>query len=231
MEDLRLTHERQEVRSFIQQVYLWMTLALLTTAGVAFAVSVSPSLVEALFANRSLFFVLAIAEVLIVVFLSRAINKMSAQTATVIFFVYSVVNGFTFSWIFLAYDLGSIASVFLVTAGTFGVMCAYGYVTKRDLTSVGNICFMALIGLIIASVVNIFIINDTFSLVISFIGVIVFVAITAYDTQKIKRMALNLSYTDDLEAKSKGSILGALTLYLDFINLFIYLLRLFGKKR
>lgn len=231
MEDLRLTHEHQEVRSFIQQVYLWMTLALLTTAGVAFAVSTSESLVETLLLNRSIFFVLAIAEVLLVAFLSRAINKISSQVATVIFFIYSVVNGFTFSWIFLAYDLGSIASVFIVTAGTFGAMCLYGYVTKKDLSSLGNIFLMALVGLLISSVVNIFILNDTFSMVISAIGVIVFVAITAYDTQKIKRMALSLSYSDDIEVKAKGSILGALTLYLDFINLFIYILRLLGRKK
>lgn len=231
MEDLRLTHEAQEQRSFIRQVYMWMTLALLTTAAVAFSISISPSLCEALFRNRSSFFVLAIAEVLIVAFLSGRISKISSQVALLIFAIYSVLNGITFSWIFLAYDLGSITSVFLVTAGTFGVMCAYGYVTKRDLSSIGNICLMALIGLIIASVVNIFIINDTFSMIISFIGVIIFVAITAYDTQKIKRMAVNLSYTEDMEIKSKISILGALTLYLDFINLFLYLLRLFGKKR
>ncbi|MCR3758422.1 Bax inhibitor-1/YccA family protein [Clostridium felsineum] len=231
MEDLRLSRENQGVRSFIQQVYMWMTLALLTTAGVALAVSTSPSLIEAIFVNRSLFFVLIIAEVFLVGFLSRGINKMSSQVATAIFFVYSVVNGFTFSWIFLAYDLGSISSIFFITAGTFGAMSLYGYVTKKDLSSIGNICLMGLIGLIIASIVNIFIINNTFSLIVSFIGVIIFVAITAYDTQRIKKMAVSLSYSDDMEVSAKGSILGALTLYLDFINLFIYMLRLFGRKR
>ncbi|URZ03791.1 Bax inhibitor-1/YccA family protein [Clostridium felsineum] len=231
MEDLRLSRENQGVRSFIQQVYMWMTLALLTTAGVALAVSTSPSLIEAIFLNRSLFFVLIIAEVFLVGFLSRGINKMSSQVATAIFFVYSVVNGFTFSWIFLAYDLGSISSIFFITAGTFGAMSLYGYVTKKDLSSIGNICLMGLIGLIIASIVNIFIINNTFSLIVSFIGVIIFVAITAYDTQRIKKMAVSLSYSDDMEVSAKGSILGALTLYLDFINLFIYMLRLFGRKR
>ncbi|AAK80775.1 hypothetical protein BJV85_001064 [Clostridium acetobutylicum] len=231
MENLRLNHENQEARSFIQQVYMWMTLALLTTAGVALAVSTSPSLIETLFINRSLFFVLILAEVLIVAFLSRRINKMSSQVATAIFFVYSVVNGFTLSWIFLVYDLGSISSVFFITAGTFGAMCAYGYFTKKDLTSIGNICLMGLVGLILASIVNIFIMNDMFSFIISFIGVILFVAITAYDTQRIKAMALSSSYSGDVEASAKGSILGALTLYLDFINLFIYILRLFGRKR
>lgn len=231
MEYLKLEEDKQRERSFIRQVYMWMALALLTTAAVAFSISVSPSLMEALFRNRSSFFVLAIAEVLIVAFLSARIHKMSSQVALLVFAVYSILNGVTFSWIFLAYDLGSIASVFITTAGTFGVMCVYGYATKKDLSSIGNLCFMGLIGLIIASIVNIFIVNDTFSMIISVVGVIIFVAITAYDMQKIKKMAISLNSSLDEDFTSKVSILGALTLYLDFINLFLYLLRLFGKKR
>lgn len=231
MEYLKLDEDKQRERSFIRQVYMWMALALLTTAAVAFSVSVSPSLMEALFRNRSSFFVLAIAEVLIVGFLSGRIHKMTSQVALLIFAVYSVLNGITFSWIFLAYDLGSIASVFITTAGTFGIMCVYGYVTKKDLSSIGNLCFMGLIGLIIASIVNIFIVNNMFSMIISVIGVIIFVALTAYDMQKIKRMAVSLNNSLDEDFTTKVSILGALTLYLDFINLFLYLLRLFGKKR
>lgn len=231
MEYLKLEEDKQRERSFIRQVYLWMALALLTTAAVAFSISVSPSLMEALFRNRSSFFVLAIAEVLIVGYLSGRIHKMSSQTALLVFAVYSILNGITFSWIFLAYDLGSIASVFATTAGTFGVMCVYGYATKKDLSSIGNLCFMALIGLIIASIVNIFIVNDAFSMIISVVGVIIFVALTAYDMQKIKRMAVSLNHSIDEDFTTKVSILGALTLYLDFINLFLYLLRLFGKKR
>lgn len=231
MEYLKLNEDQQRERSFIRQVYMWMALALLTTAAVAFSISISPSLMEALFSNRSSFFVLAIAEVLIVAYLSGRIHKMTSQTALLVFAVYSILNGITFSWIFLAYSLGSIASVFITTAGTFGVMCAYGYVTKKDLSSIGNLCFMALIGLIIASIVNIFIVNNAFSMIISVVGVIIFVALTAYDMQKIKRMAASLNYSLDADYTSKVSILGALTLYLDFINLFLYLLRLFGKKR
>lgn len=231
MEYLKLEEDKQRERSFIRQVYLWMALALLTTAAVAFSISVSPSLMEALFRNRSSFFVLAIAEVLIVGYLSGRIHKMSSQTALLVFAVYSILNGITFSWIFLAYDLGSIASVFATTAGTFGVMCVYGYATKKDLSSIGNLCFMALIGLIIASIVNIFIVNNAFSMIISVVGVIIFVALTAYDMQKIKRMAVSLNHSLDEDFTTKVSILGALTLYLDFINLFLYLLRLFGKKR
>lgn len=231
MEYLKLEEDKQRERSFIRQVYLWMALALLTTAAVAFSISASPSLMEALFRSRSSFFVLAIAEVLIVGYLSGRIHKMSSQTALLVFAVYSILNGITFSWIFLAYDLGSIASVFATTAGTFGVMCVYGYATKKDLSSIGNLCFMALIGLIIASIVNIFIVNNAFSMIISVVGVIIFVALTAYDMQKIKRMAVSLNHSLDEDFTTKVSILGALTLYLDFINLFLYLLRLFGKKR
>lgn len=230
MEHLNLTHEAEEQRSIILQVYMWMTLALITTAAIALSVSFSPVMLETLFADRSSFVILAIAELALVIILSRLINKMSSTVAIIAFFLYSALNGLTFSVFFLAYDLGSIASVFFITAGTFGVMCAYGYTTKKDLTSVGNICFMGLIGLLIAGVVNMFILNDMFSLVISCIGVIIFVAITAYDTQKIKRMAASAAYSEE-DFKTKVSILGALTLYLDFINLFINLLRIMGKRK
>lgn len=231
MENLKLTHESKAYQGLMLQIYVWMALALLLTAIVSFFIGVTPALSYKLFENRSLFFVLAIAEILMVIVLSARIDKLSSQAALLLFAVYSVVNGITLSWIFIAYDLMSIASVFVVTAGTFGIMCAYGYVTKKDLSGIGNICFMALIGLILASIVNIFILNDMFSMIISSVGVIVFVALTAYDTQKIKRMAISFNYTDDIEVRNKVSILGALTLYLDFINLFIYILRIFGKKR
>ena len=153
---------------------------------------------------------------------------MTAETAGIVFLLYSVLNGLTLSMVFLIYTSSSIASTFLVTAATFGVMSAYGYMTKKDLTSIGNLAFMALIGLIIGSVVNIFLQSEIMYWVITYAGVLIFVALTAYDTQKIKRMA---AYDDTQEVSKKKSIMGALTLYLDFVNLFLYLLRFMGDRK
>jgi FtsH-binding integral membrane protein len=154
---------------------------------------------------------------------------MSAQRATIVFILYSVLNGLTLSIIFLIYTTGSIASTFFVTAGTFAVMSAYGYLTKSDLSKWGNILFMGLIGIIIASIVNYFMQSETLYAIITYIGVLIFVALTAYDTQKIKTM--NIIGNEGTDEDKKEAIMGALTLYLDFINLFLYLLRLLGRRR
>lgn len=186
-------------------------------------------LMEAIFSNSFLFFGLLIGELLLVGYLAIAIKKMSAATATIVFIAYAALNGLTFSMIFLLYTSSSIASTFAITALTFGAMSVYGYTTKTDLTTIGNIMFMALIGLILASVVNIFFNNPLLYWITTYAGVIIFVALTAHDTQKIKKMnVLGNSGTDE---DKKEAVMGALTLYLDFINLFLFLLRIFGRRK
>lgn len=215
--------------SFITKVYAWMSGALIITGIVAAWAASTPAVSEIIFGNRWVFYGLIIGELLMVVYLTSVINKIDAQTATFVFLSYAALNGLTMSVIFLLYTSASIASTFYVTAGTFGAMSLYGYYTKKDLTSIGNIAFMGLIGIIIASVVNMFMKNEMMYWVITYIGVLIFVALTAYDTQKIKQIGAN--FDEDSDETRKVAILGALTLYLDFINLFLYLLRLFGKRR
>ncbi len=212
----------------LTQVYTWMTLGLALTGAVAYFVADSPALIGTLVQNRWLFWVLLFVELGLVWVIGGMIDRLSAASAAGLFFLYSAINGITLSSIFLVYNLGSIAGVFLITAGTFGIMSLYGLTTKRDLTSVGNILFMALIGIVIASLVNLFIQSSMFSFIISLIGVVVFVGLTAYDSQKIKEMAAGAL---DGESEGKIAVLGSLTLYLDFINLFLMLLRLFGGSR
>lgn len=215
--------------ALMRKVYVWMTLALVITGFTAYYVATSPALITMIITNRLLFFGLMGAELLLVFAISGAINKLSLSMATFLFTLYSVINGATMSLIFLVYTASSIASVFFITAGTFAVMAAYGYFTKKDLTSWGPILFMGLIGLILASVVNIFIGNSFMDLIISYAGVIVFVGLTAYDSQKIKNLLIQAP--DASEGMQKLALLGSLSLYLDFINLFIYLLRIFGSRR
>lgn len=214
---------------FITKVYAWMSGALLLTGLVAALAVSSESLMELIFGNRFVFFGLLIGELLVVIGLTSMINKMSAMTARLVFLAYAALNGLTMSFIFLIYTSGSIASTFFICATTFGLMSAYGYFTKRDLTSLGNLAFMALIGLIIASVANIFMKSELLYWITSYAGVLIFVALTAYDTQKIKNMTFPDSEGNELA--KKGAIMGALALYLDFINLFLYLLRIFGKRK
>jgi len=214
--------------SFINKVYGWMALALAITGFVALRTANS-GFVDVIASNQILFFGIILAELGLVVWLSSAIDGMNATKAISLFLLYSALNGLTFSILFLVYTAGSIASTFFITAGTFGVMSAYGYFTKTDLTSWGNILFMGLIVIIIASVVNIFWHSETLYWGITYIGVLVFVGLTAYDTQKIKKMSLKLDV--DSEEGSKGAIMGALALYLDFINLFIMMLRIFGNRK
>jgi FtsH-binding integral membrane protein len=227
--DALSTRSAVEVKTFIAKVYAWMSFALAITALVAMYVASQPNLVKLIIGNKIMFYGLMIGELLVVMALVGFIEKMSAATATAVFFAYAVMNGLTLSVIFLAFTATSITSTFFITAGTFGAMSAYGYFTKRDLTSIGNICFMALVGLIIATIVNIFWVNNMFSLIISCVGVLIFVGLTAYDTQKIK--ALGATLDENSEEGRKGAVLGALALYLDFINLFLMLLRLFGDRR
>lgn len=220
---------RQEQAAFMIQVYGWMTVALLITAVVSIFVASSPAMLDLIFGNRLVFYGLLIGEVLLVISLSAAVRRVSAATATAMFIGYAVMNGLTMASIFLLYTGGSIASTFFVTAGTFGTMSAYGYFTKRDLTSWGGFLLMALIGLIIASVVNLFLQNEMLYWIATYAGVLIFVGLTAYDTQKIKQM--NIIGNAGTEEDRKEAIIGALTLYLDFINMFLYLLRLFGNRR
>lgn len=211
----------------IKKVYLWMSMALATTAMAAYLVASTPALINMLLANRFAFFILLFAELGLVIFISARINKLSFNTALGLFILYSVLNGVTLSVIFLLYTAASLTSTFLVTAGTFAVMSIYGYVTKRNLTSMGNIAMMLLIGVVIASVVNLFMNSSTLYWIVTYVGVLVFVGLTAYDTQKIKRLAT----MEDSEQTRKLAIVGALTLYLDFINLFLLMLRLLGGRK
>lgn len=213
----------------MRKVYLWMTLALAITGITAYYVATNETILTAIFTNKILFWGLIIAELALVFGLSAAINRLSLTTATLMFVLYSVINGATMSFIFLAYTMSSITSVFFITAGTFAAMALFGYFTKTDLSSMGKILLMALIGIIIATLVNIFLKSSGLTLILNYLGVLVFVGLTAYDTQKIKQMLLMAP--DAGEGAQKVALLGALSLYLDFINLFIYLLRIFGGKR
>ena len=212
----------------MRKVYVWMTLALAITGFTAYGVATSPGILQAIYTNRILFWGLIIAEFALVFGVTAAINKLSLTTATLMFILYSVINGALLSSIFLIYTASSVAVVFFITAGTFGAMALIGYTTKTDLSSMGKILFMALIGMIIATVVNLFVKSDGLTTILSYVGVLIFVGLTAYDTQKIKNMLLEAP--DASEAAQKMALLGALALYLDFINLFIYLLRIFGRK-
>lgn len=212
------------VQKAMQQVYLWMTAGLMVTGAVA-TFMFNSGLAATLGAG---IFVLFLVQLGVVVFLSARINKMAPTTATLLFLLYSALTGVTLAPIFYAYTLGSIGTTFFVTGGTFAVMALYGATTKRDLTGLGSMLMMAVIGIVIASIVNIFLGNSMLSLVISAVGVLVFTALTAYDVQALTRMANTVITEDDTQ---RFAIIGALKLYLDFINLFIYLLRFFGQRR
>lgn len=224
-----LTYE--QVRPVLRWVYVWMTLGLLITAAVAFITVNSDSLLQLLTRNRSVFMIAIFAELGVVIGLTWGINRISAELAAALFIIYSALNGFTLSLIFLVYDLGSVATAFLTTAGVFGVMSIIGFTTTYDLTKFGAYFLMGLIGLLIAMVVNIFLVNSALYFLISIAGVLIFTGLTAYDTQRIKNMAAMPEVQADASLAAKMSIFGALKLYLDFINLFLFLLRLFGRRR
>ncbi len=214
--------------ALMRKVYVWMTLALVITGFTAYAVATSPALLMAIVGNRFVLLGLIVAELALVVGISGAINRLSLTAATLMFVLYSVINGATLSVVFLAFTMSSITSVFFITACTFATMALVGYTTKKDLTSMGRMLFMALIGLVIATVVNMFMRNSGLDMILNYVGVLVFVGLTAYDTQKIKEQ---LMMADNMgEAAQKVALVGALTLYLDFINLFLYLLRILGKR-
>ena len=214
--------------ALMRKVYGWMALALVITGLTSYMVASSPGLMQMIFANRLVFWGMVIAEFAIVFVISGRINRLSLVSATTWFVVYSVLNGALLSFIFMVYTQTAITEVFFITAGTFGAMALIGSTTKRDLTNLGGILFMALIGLIIASVVNFFVQSNTLDLIVSYVGVLIFVGLTAWDAQQIKRM---LAMAPDAgEGAQKIALLEALNLYLDFINLFLYLLRIFGGR-
>lgn len=213
----------------MRSVYLWMVLALVITGLTAAYVASSPAYISALVNNPVLFYGVIIAELALVFILSGRIHKMSFTSASLMFILYSLLTGVSLSTIFLAYTESSIATTFLITAGTFGTMSLVGFVTKKDLSKFGGILFMALIGLIIATLVNIFLVSDTLGWIINYVGVLIFVGLTAYDTQKIKQMMREYG-TDINEQTQKMALMGSLSLYLDFINMFLYLLRIFGNR-
>lgn len=214
--------------ALMRKVYVWMSMALVITGLTAWIVAHNASLLSLIYGNSAVIWILFIAEIGLVIGLSAAIHKLSLPVATLMFVLYSVLNGAVFSSIFLVYTMSSIATVFFITAGTFAAMSVFGYVTKKDLTSMGKFLMMAVIGLIIATVVNLFMKSSGMSMIISYAGVLIFVGLTAYDTQKIKNMCLQAPDTG--ETMQKLALLGALSLYLDFINLFIYLLRILGNR-
>lgn len=215
--------------SFLSRVYAWMGFGLALTAVISFFVVTTPSIMEAIFADTGIFYFLMIAELGMVIAFSFLANRISATTAALLFIAYAAMNGFTLSVVFLIYTTTSIAGTFAITAGMFGTMSIYGAVTQRDLTSVGSFAFMGLIGVIIASVVNMFMRNDAMGWLISFCGVIVFTLLTAYDTQRAK--AMGQYFAADSQESRKAAIGMALTLYLDLINLFLNLLRVLGGRR
>ncbi len=216
--------------SLFRSVYVWMTLALVITGFTALYVAKSYTLLNLMLQNQMAFWGVLIAEVGLVFYMSARINRISFTTATILFIVYSILNGVTMSMLFLIYTMSSIATTFFVTAGTFGAMALFGYATKKDLTRIGNLCIMGVIGLIIASLVNMFLHNSMMDLIISYVGVLLFVGLTAYDSQKIKQM-LSGEDIEVNETTQKIALMGALTLYLDFINLFLYLLRILGDRK
>jgi hypothetical protein len=220
--------EALNLQAVMTRVYAWMTAGLLATGAIAFFVA-NTGLAAILISSPIIYFGLFIVELIIVFVLISRVEKMSAGMATGMFMGYSLLNGLTLSLIFLVYTTESIASTFMITGVTFGVMSLYGYTTKQDLSKIGNILFMALIGFIIASVVNIFLRSEALYWIVTYAGILIFVGLTAWDTQKIKRMSMNIASNDEVNIQ-RLAILGALMLYLDFINLFLLLLRVLGNR-
>lgn len=221
---------RFAVSAVLKNVYLWMTMALLISGLTAMVVAGNAELVNKLFANGGTLLVLFLVQFGLIWAISARIGRMSSVTATLLFLLYSVITGVTLSSIFLVFTMESLASVFFITAGTFAAVSIYGFITKKDLSTWRSYLLMGLIGVIIASVVNWFLANETLYWIVSYVGVALFVGLTAYDTQKIKTLASE-SYMYDDETRNKVALMGAITLYLDFINLFLYILRIFGKRK
>ena len=220
----------QAGNAILRGVYNWMTLGLGLTALVAYGVSTSQAMLQLIFGNQLIFFGLIIAELVLVFTLASRITKLAPSTAAGLFLLYSALNGATLSVVLLAYSGQSVTNAFVVSAAMFAAMSFYGYTTKRDLSAMGSFLFMGLIGLLIAMVVNLFIRSTMMEFVISGIGVLIFTGLTAYDTAKIKQMSLTVGQQGEYAAQ-RVKIFGALSLYLDFINLFLMLLRFFGGSR
>ncbi len=216
---------------FLAKVFNWMAVGLGVTTLTAFLVTNSRTMMQFIFGSQIIFYGLIIAELGMVIFLSARINKMTAKTATLMFLAYSALNGATLSAVLLAYTAASVTSAFLVAGLMFGTMAVYGTVTKKDLASLGSFMFMGLIGIVIAGFINIFLRSGMMNFVISAIGVVVFTGLTAYDVQKIQAMGRTGIMNDSAGAIRKGAIMGALALYLDFINLFLSLLSLMGNRK
>lgn len=221
---------RYAVSAILKNVYLWMTMALAISGLTAMLVAGNAELMQTIYAGRGTLFVLFLVQFGLIWLISARIGSMSFVTATLLYIAYSVVTGVTLSSIFLLFTTGSIASVFFITAGTFAALSIYGFVTKKDLSTWRSYLIMGLIGLIIASIVNWFLASEMMYWIISYVGVAIFIGLTAYDTQKIKQLAYACHVEDD-ETRNKVALLGAITLYLDFINLFLYILRIFGKRK
>jgi FtsH-binding integral membrane protein len=227
LQNAQLQEEIQ--RKFITRVYAWMAFGLLCTAGAAlFTISI-PSLLYAIVSTPFLLVGLLLGEVVLVVVLSAAVNRLNPTIAGMLYVGYAILNGITLSILVLVYTESSIAITFGVTACTFGIMTLYGYTTQRDLTKLGSLLLMGLIGLVLASLANLFLRNSAIYWVITYVGILIFVGLIAYDTQKLKRMSLALD--QEGQVAQKASILGALALYLDFVNLFLLLLRLLGRRK
>lgn len=218
-----------ETQRYITKVYLWMSLALIITGGVAVWTASNPDLIALLLGNKYVFMGLLISEFLLVAFLVGWVKRMTPEVASLVFLGYSALNGLTFSVIFLTFTMSSIATTFFITAGTFAVMSIYGYFTNTDLTRWGNLLIMALFGLVIASFINLVYQSEALDWITTYAGIFIFVGLIAYDTQKIKKM--NMIGNEGSDDDKREAIIGALTLYLDFINLFLKLLRLFGKRK
>lgn len=226
----QLTAQQEEIqRSFIVRVYGWMVIGLVITALAAFFTLAVPAILEAVLSAPYIFLGLMIVELVMVVVLSAAVNRLSPVIAAALFAGYAALNGVTLAFLMLFYTSTSIALTFGITAATFGIMTLFGYTTQRDLTKLGSLLIMALLGLIIASIANIFFASSGLYWIVTYAGILIFVGLVAYDTQKLKRMSLSVSA--DGSMAQKASIIGALQLYLDFINLFLLLLRLLGKRR
>jgi len=227
---LQQTQTQVLVNSFVRSVYNWMAIGLALTGFVAFYVSNNPTLLQLIYGNPILQIGLFIGTIALVFTISSRVHKMKASTATGLFILYAALMGALLSYVFVVYTRTSIASTFFVCAATFVACSIYGWTTKRDLTSLGGFLFMGLIGIIIATLVNLFLRSSAMHMIIGYIGVLIIVGLTAYDTQKIKNMALSQPAGMDAAVIRKGAILGALSLYLDFINLFLMLLRIMGSR-
>lgn len=234
MNDLRdqtqsMARARSAASIFMQHVYTWMTAGLATTAVAAYVTASSPTILQLFFGNMFMMLLMIVAIFGLVIYLSAAMHKLSAGAATGFFLLYAALMGIFLGPVLLAYTQSSVFQAFVVTAGMFGGMSLFGAVTKRDLTGMGSFLMMGLWGLILASIVNLFLRNSAMDFAISVIGVIVFAGLTAFDTQKLRAMG-DSAPLDDAVAIRRGAILGALTLYLDFVNMFLMLLRLFGNR-